>query len=98
MDAPDIAPTIVIAIELDHFGRFTIVHIVVEEQSHRRSGTTEDRKLHPAFGNGGTVGESVSELEIRERMPHEHKSRKVLSCVCVLAFKHTKLSTLDFVF
>ena len=56
VNAPDISPAIVIAIEVDHFRWFTVLDIFVEEQPHRGCRPAEHGELGAAFRNGRTVG------------------------------------------
>src|SRR5438552_2760116 len=71
-DAPDIAPAIVIRVELDDFVRLRIVHIVIQQQPHARRAATIDDELDTVLVENGAVRQHVSELESRMDVSHEH--------------------------
>ena len=63
--APNIAPAVGLAVELDDFRRLAVVDLVVQQQPHRRGRSAEDDKLHAAVVQNRAVGQRVTELQSR---------------------------------
>ena len=71
-DAPDVAPAVGLAVELDDLLRLAVVDLVVQQQPHRRGAAAEDDKLHAILVENGAIRQHVRELELRMDVSHEH--------------------------
>src|SRR5690606_22513737 len=61
-EAPDVSPTVDVAVELDDVSRFRVLHTVVQQQAHGGRRAAEHRELHAPVANRGAVGVRVGEL------------------------------------
>ena len=68
--APGMTPAVGFRVEVNHFGRVTIGHIIVNQQAHRGGGAADDDELHSVLPNGRAERQGVIELQRRMGIPH----------------------------
>ena len=72
VDAPDVAPSILVRIEVQDLGRFCVVNVIIKQQPHFCGVAAEDNELHPGIANDGAVGQHVSKLKLGLSVSHMH--------------------------
>ena len=61
-DAPNVSPAIRIAVKVDHFGRFEVVHRVIQQNTHRCCRPAEHHELHSSVVEDRAVGKCLRKL------------------------------------